>query len=213
MEPSPLEPVAPSADDGTLDFVSDPPFDSGIDRGHEREARIVLSYLLARESDDYIAVMDVLEASVTELAPIDVARAIADNAHPLTIEVVGDRLEQLRQWGATQATTDASRILRHSDLLARNWKYTATAVWAPSAPLLPHDADRHPGAARDSAGRAKPHRPSPRSHPRRYRRGHRRAGERRFVNHDDLDSPSSFSLRTPSPWPPGQWTAVLALRS
>lgn len=36
------------------------------------------------------------------------------------------RLDKLREWGAVSARTDASRILRHADLLARNWRYTAT---------------------------------------------------------------------------------------
>jgi hypothetical protein len=94
----------------------------------EGEARLAVSYLLLGEVDDYIALMDVLEASVTELSPAEVTSAIATAGHPLTENVVEERLERLRRWGAAHATTDTSRILRHSDLLARNWRYTATAV-------------------------------------------------------------------------------------
>ena len=94
----------------------------------ESPARFAVSYLLLGEVDDYIALMDVLEASVTELSPTEVTSAIAAGGHPLTEEVVEERLERLRRWGAAHATTDTSRILRHSDLLARNWRYTATAV-------------------------------------------------------------------------------------
>jgi hypothetical protein len=102
--------------------------DPAPEAGGERDARVVLSYLLLGETDDYIALMDVLEASVTELSPAQLTRAVASAGHPLPDEVVEDRLERLRYWGAAHATTDTSRILRHSDLLARNWKYTATAV-------------------------------------------------------------------------------------
>lgn len=42
--------------------------------------------------------------------------------------VLEARLDKLREWGAASARTDASRILRHADLLARNWRYTATPV-------------------------------------------------------------------------------------
>jgi hypothetical protein len=36
--------------------------------------------------------MDVLEASVTELSPSEVSRAVADGGHPLAVEIVEDRL-------------------------------------------------------------------------------------------------------------------------
>lgn len=126
VEPTPTSPIAPAVDAGTLDWVSDS-VANGV-AGRTREARHALSYLLFGEVDDYIAVMNVLESSVTELAPAEVARAVADSGHPLPVEVVEDRLERLRDWGAAHATTDSSRILRHSDLLARNWRYSATAV-------------------------------------------------------------------------------------
>lgn len=38
------------------------------------------------------------------------------------------RLDKLREWGVVSARTDASRILRYTDLLARNWRYTATPI-------------------------------------------------------------------------------------
>lgn len=99
---------------------------AGGDRA--REARVVLSYLLYGDVDDYVALMDVLEASVTELSPAEVTRAVAEVGRPLALDAVEDRLESLRHWGAAHATTDTSRIRRHSDLLARNWRYSATAV-------------------------------------------------------------------------------------
>lgn len=104
-----------------------PAADPDASLGRERDARVVLSYLLLGEVDDYIAVMDVLESSVAELSPGDVARAVAEGGRTLPVEVVEDRLDRLRSWGAVHATTDTSRILRHSDLLARNWRYSATA--------------------------------------------------------------------------------------
>lgn len=92
------------------------------------DERNALRYLLAQEADDYIAVMDVLEASVTELTPGDIARAAADAGRTLEPDVVDVRLDKLREWGAIHATTDTSKVLRHSDLLARNWRYSATAA-------------------------------------------------------------------------------------
>jgi hypothetical protein len=57
-----------------------------------------------------------------------VARAVADRGRAVPLPVIEDRLESLRSWGAVHVTVDTSRVLRHSDLLARNWRYTATAV-------------------------------------------------------------------------------------
>lgn len=118
----------PATPSGPIDPMLDPSTDSTQAPRREREARVALSYLLYGEVDDYVAVMDVLESSVTELSPPDVARAVADAGRPMPVETVEDRLEALRRWGAAHATTDTSRILRHSDLLARNWRYTATLV-------------------------------------------------------------------------------------
>lgn len=90
------------------------------------DARITLSYLNAPESGDYIAVMDVLEASVNDLTPVQVAAALAAAGHHLAADVVEHRLESLREWRAISGTQDTSRILRHSDLLLRNRRYALT---------------------------------------------------------------------------------------
>ncbi len=124
-----VEPIVPGLRQATPTQVPGQPATlDGPAGGDGRDSRVALSYLLYGEVDDYIALMDVLEASVTELSPAEVARAVSDAGHRLPDDVVEDRLERLRQWGAAHATTDTSRILRHSDLLARNWRYTATAV-------------------------------------------------------------------------------------
>ena len=47
------------------------------------DSRRAMAYLLARESDDYIAVMDVLEASVTDLRPAEVSAALRSVGRPL----------------------------------------------------------------------------------------------------------------------------------
>jgi hypothetical protein len=92
------------------------------------DTRRVLIYLVVRESAQYIAIMQVLESSIADLTPREVglqlhtAGVFLDEA---TLEV---RLDKLREWGAVSARTDTSRILRHADLLARNWRYTATPV-------------------------------------------------------------------------------------
>ena len=86
------------------------------------DSRRVMAYLLAAESDDYIAVMEVLESSVTDLSPAEVARALLLAGTPLDSHVVDARLEKLRHWGAATARHDTSNIQRYTDLLARNWR-------------------------------------------------------------------------------------------
>ena len=90
------------------------------------DARITLSYLNATESADYIAVMDVLEASINDLSPAQVTAALAAAGRYLPADVVENRLESLRDWRAITGTQDTSRILRHSDLLLRNRRYALT---------------------------------------------------------------------------------------
>lgn len=92
------------------------------------DSRRVMTYLVVRESEDYVAVMDVLEASVTDLMPSDVAGALAAAGRPMDAKTVETRLDALRVWGAVSARSDASRIQTYADLLARNWRYTATPV-------------------------------------------------------------------------------------
>jgi hypothetical protein len=129
VTPGPTEPIAAEATAGAIEEVAGSPREtSALVGGQEREARLALSYLLYGDVDDYIALMDVLEASVTELTPVEVSRAVAEAGRVISLDVVEVRLESLRSWGAAHATTDASRIRRHADLLARNWRYSATAV-------------------------------------------------------------------------------------
>jgi uncharacterized protein (TIGR02677 family) len=92
------------------------------------DARLATAYLLARESDEYIAVMDVLESSINDLTPAEVSAALTSSGRPLEEKTVEARLESLRRWTAVSARTDTSKIMRHADLLARNWRYTATPV-------------------------------------------------------------------------------------
>jgi hypothetical protein len=90
------------------------------------DSRNVVIYLVVQESSQYIAIMDVLESSITDLTPSEVRARLQTEEVFLDQGTVEARLDKLREWGAASARTDASRILRHSDLLARNWKYTAT---------------------------------------------------------------------------------------
>lgn len=90
------------------------------------DSRRVMTYLVVRESDDYLAVMDVLESSVTDMTPADVAAALSGTDRKLSVKIVEARLDALRTWGAVSARTDTSRVERYADLLARNWRYTAT---------------------------------------------------------------------------------------
>lgn len=90
------------------------------------DSRRATAYLIAPEADEYIAIMSVLEASITDLTPSEVAGLLADAGTPLDEKLVETRLDKLRDWTAASARTDTSRILRHADLLARNWRWTAT---------------------------------------------------------------------------------------
>ena len=92
------------------------------------DSRLAVAYLTAPGSDEYIAVMDVLEASVTDMTPADVVTALAAAGRPLDEKVVIARLDKLRKWTAVSARTDNARILRYSDILSRNWRYTPTPV-------------------------------------------------------------------------------------
>ena len=102
--------------------------DSRAENAVPDDARLTLSYLNAPESADYIAVMDVLEASINDLSPVQVASALATIDRYLPADVVEARLESLRKWGAITGSQDTSRILRHSDLLLRNRRYALTQV-------------------------------------------------------------------------------------
>jgi len=92
------------------------------------DSRLGLAYLLSRASDDYIAVMDVLEASVTDMTPAEVVEGLAAAGHPMGEAAVVKRLDRLRGWTAVSARTDHGRILRYSDIAARNWRYTPTPL-------------------------------------------------------------------------------------
>lgn len=90
------------------------------------DSRRIMTYLVVRESDDYVAIMDVLEASVTDLTPAEVAAALNGTARPLDVKTVETRLDSLRTWRAVSARTDTSQVQKIADLLSRNWRYTAT---------------------------------------------------------------------------------------
>jgi uncharacterized protein (TIGR02677 family) len=92
------------------------------------DSRLAVVYLTAPGSDEYIAVMDVLEASVTDMTPAEVVAALAAADRPLDEKVVVARLDKLRKWTAVSARTDSTRILRYSDIVARNWRYTPTPI-------------------------------------------------------------------------------------
>ena len=101
-----------------------------MDLGSDQDNRRVVSYLVAPEAADYIAIMEVLEASVTDLTPTEVATTLARSevgvGVGVEVAVVENRLDALRSWGAVSARTDNARILRYADIMARNWRYTAS---------------------------------------------------------------------------------------
>ena len=92
------------------------------------DARRVVTYLTTRDSDEYIALMDVLDASVTDLSPAEVTEQLRAAGTVLAQETVEARLEQLCEWGAVSGRADTSQVQRYADLLARNRRYTATTM-------------------------------------------------------------------------------------
>ena len=68
------------------------------------DSRRVMTYLVVRESDDYLAVMDILEGSVNDLTPTDVTAALRAAGRALDSKTVETRLDALRTWGAVSRT-------------------------------------------------------------------------------------------------------------
>jgi hypothetical protein len=90
------------------------------------DSRRAMAYLVAPGSDDYIRIMAVLESSVTELTPAEIAVLVSADGPAMSDVVVQARLDKLKDWTAAAGRSDPSRIRRHADILARNWRWTAT---------------------------------------------------------------------------------------
>ncbi|PBA68704.1 DUF2397 family protein [Mycobacterium avium] len=90
------------------------------------DARRALTYLVVPESDEYIAIMAVLESSPSDLTPAEVTAALRDRGTDLDARVVEVRLEKLREWAVVSARSDQTHVRRVQDLLRRNFRYTAT---------------------------------------------------------------------------------------
>ncbi|WP_406390096.1 DUF2397 domain-containing protein [Streptomyces sp. NBC_00882] len=90
------------------------------------DAREVVGYLVRPEASDYIAIMDVLEGSVTDLTVSEVATALAAGGLRLDARLVEKRLDALKDIGAASVRSDTSHARRYAEILARNWRYTAS---------------------------------------------------------------------------------------
>lgn len=90
------------------------------------DSRRAMAYLVAPGSDDYIRIMAVLESSVTDLTPTEIAVLVSADGPAMSDAVVQARLDKLKDWTAAAGRSDPSRIRRHADILARNWRWTAT---------------------------------------------------------------------------------------
>ncbi len=90
------------------------------------DARQVVGYLVRRESGDYIAIMDVLEGSVTDLTVAEVAAALSAAGLRMETGVVEKRLDELKAMRAVSVRSDVSHARRYAEILARNWRYTAS---------------------------------------------------------------------------------------
>ena len=92
------------------------------------DARRAVTYLVVAEADQYIAIMGVLDGSVNDLSTGEVATALARAGATLNEATTNDRLDQLRRWGAVTARSDTSSAQRYADLIARNWRWSATST-------------------------------------------------------------------------------------
>jgi len=92
------------------------------------DARRAVSYLAVPESDDYIAIMGVLDASPTDLTAAEVTTELRDSGLELPLTVVMSRLTQLHDWHVVAHQSDLSDVRRFRDLNANNWRYTATSI-------------------------------------------------------------------------------------
>ncbi|KPC59221.1 DUF2397 family protein [Streptomyces chattanoogensis] len=90
------------------------------------DARQVVGYLVRPEAGDYIAIMDVLDGSVTDRTVAEIAAALSDTGHRMELRLVETRLDALKSMGAVSVRSDTSHARRYSEILARNWRYTAS---------------------------------------------------------------------------------------
>ncbi|MFI8860391.1 DUF2397 family protein [Streptomyces prasinus] len=90
------------------------------------DARKVVGYLVRPESSEYIAIMDVLEGSVTDLTVAEVAVALVAAGMRLHARLVEKRLDALKDMGAVSFRSDTSHARRYAEILPRNWRYTAS---------------------------------------------------------------------------------------
>jgi uncharacterized protein (TIGR02677 family) len=94
--------------------------------GQPDDARRAVAYLVAPESDEYVAIMSVLEGSASDLTPAEVVLALRERGTAADLRMVEARLAKLREWGAASARSDQTHVRRVQDLLLRNFRYTAT---------------------------------------------------------------------------------------
>lgn len=92
------------------------------------DSRAAVGYLIRPEADEYIAVMTVLEASVTAMSATEVRTELARVGRHVSPETVEARLDALIDIGAVSYQTNTAQIRRVADILARNWRYTPTLI-------------------------------------------------------------------------------------
>jgi hypothetical protein len=91
------------------------------------DPRSVVAYWLSTHVAQYAAILDVLEASVDDLRPAQIANQLRGTGHPLGDDVVIRRLEKLHEWAVVTGRSDPSDARVAAQLLARNFRYSMTA--------------------------------------------------------------------------------------
>lgn len=110
------------------DASAGPGADDELQTSGDPGSRDAVGYLIRPEADEYIAVMTVLEASVTEMSAAEVRTELARAGRRLSPETVENRLDALIEMGAVSYQTNTAQVRRVADLLARNWRYTPTLI-------------------------------------------------------------------------------------
>jgi len=114
----------PSAVDGTGGGDLDSPNGAQV-RPDQRDA---VSYLAHPASDDFIAIMRVLDAAVGDMTPIEVVAGLRVAGTRMDQTRVEDRLKRLYDIGVVDRFQDNTNVRVIADLLDKNFRYTPTGV-------------------------------------------------------------------------------------
>ena len=101
---------------------------SGTRRQERQDQRDAVFYLNSAASDDYIAIMRVLDAAVVDMTPSDVVAGLRAAGVLMDQPLVEERLKRLYDFGVVDRFQDNTNVRVIADLLDKNFRYTPTGV-------------------------------------------------------------------------------------